>query len=48
MELNELEKCFEKGLIRKTLQSKEKALKSILKARKWLDEAKKNFKFKPA
>lgn len=46
MELSELEKCFEKGLIRKTLQSKEKALKSILKARKWLYEAKKNFKFK--
>ncbi|MEM5843387.1 MAG: HEPN domain-containing protein [Candidatus Aenigmatarchaeota archaeon] len=45
-ELSELEKCFEKGLIRKTLPSKEKALKSIHKARKWLEEAKKNFKFR--
>ena len=45
-ELSELEKCFEKGLIRKTLPSKEKALKSIHKARKWLEEARKNFKFR--
>lgn len=45
-ELSELEKCFEKGLIRKTLPSKEKALKSIRKARKWLEEARKNFKFR--
>jgi uncharacterized protein (UPF0332 family) len=43
--LSELDKCFEKGLIRKTLPSREKALKSIKKAKKWLDEAKKNFKF---
>jgi uncharacterized protein (UPF0332 family) len=43
--LSELDKCFEKGLIRKTLPSREKALKSIKKAEKWLDEAKRNFKF---
>jgi len=43
--LNELDKCFEKGLIRKTLPSGEKALKSMKKSRKWLEEAKKNFKF---
>jgi len=44
-ELSELEECLEKGLIKKTLPSKEKALKSISKARKWLEEAKKNFDF---
>jgi uncharacterized protein (UPF0332 family) len=43
--LSELENCLEKGLLRKTLPSKVKALKSIKKARKWLNEAKKNFKF---
>ncbi len=32
-------------MIRKTLPSKEKAFKSIAKARKWLEEAKKNFEF---
>jgi len=44
-QLSELDKCFEKGLIRKTLPSKEKALKGIRKAKKWLEEAKKNFEF---
>ncbi len=44
--LSELDKCFEKGLIRKTLPSREKALKSIGKAKRWLEEAKKNFDFK--
>jgi len=44
-QLSELDKCFENGLIRKTLQSKEKAIKSINKARRWLEEAEKNFKF---
>ena len=44
-QLSELERCFEKGLIRKTLPSREKALKSIKKAKKWLEEAKKNFEF---
>ncbi len=44
-ELSELDKCFEKGLIRKTLPSREKSLKSITKSRKWLEEAKKNFEF---
>jgi len=43
--LNELDKCFEKGLIKKILPSKEKALKSVNKSRKWLEEAKKNFEF---
>ncbi len=43
--LNELEKCFEKGLIRKTLPSIEKSLKGVKKAKKWLEEAKKNFEF---
>ncbi|MEW6069250.1 MAG: HEPN domain-containing protein [Candidatus Thermoplasmatota archaeon] len=43
--LSELDKYLEKGLIRKTLPSKEKAIKSITKARKWLNEAKKNFEF---
>jgi len=44
-ELSELDKCFEKGLIRKILPSKERALKSIKKAKKWLKEAKENFKY---
>lgn len=44
-QLSELDRCFEKGLIRKILPSKEKALKSIKKARRWLDEAQKNFDF---
>jgi len=44
-QLSELDKCFEKGLIRRTLPSREKALKSISKSRKWLEEAKKNFEF---
>ncbi|MGC8850165.1 MAG: HEPN domain-containing protein [Candidatus Bathyarchaeia archaeon] len=43
--LSELDKCFEKRLIRRTLPSRERALKSIGKARKWLEEARKNFKF---
>lgn len=43
--LSELDKCFEKGLIRKTLPSEEKAMKSINKAKRWLEEAKKNFEF---
>ena len=43
--MSELDRCFEKGLIRKILPSKEKALKSIKKARRWLDEAQKNFDF---
>ncbi|PIU60066.1 HEPN domain-containing protein [Candidatus Bathyarchaeota archaeon CG07_land_8_20_14_0_80_47_9] len=44
-QLSELDRCFQKGLIRKTLPSKEKALKSIKKARRWLDEAQKNFDY---
>ncbi|MEM5881551.1 MAG: HEPN domain-containing protein [Candidatus Aenigmatarchaeota archaeon] len=44
-ESNELKRCFEKGLIKKTLPSKEKSLKSVRKARRWLEEAKKNFEF---
>jgi len=40
-----MDKCFRKGLIRKTLPSREKALKSIIKAKKWLKEAKKNLEF---
>jgi uncharacterized protein (UPF0332 family) len=44
-QLSELDKCFERGLIRRILPSREKALKSISKARKWLEEAKKNFEF---
>jgi uncharacterized protein (UPF0332 family) len=43
MQLSELDKCFEKNLIRKTLPSSEKALKSIEKSKKWLKEARKNF-----
>ncbi|MGC8961606.1 MAG: HEPN domain-containing protein, partial [Candidatus Bathyarchaeia archaeon] len=43
--MSELDKCFEKRLIRRTLPSRERALKSIGKARKWLEEARKNFKF---
>ncbi len=44
-QLSELDSCIEKGLIRKVIPSKEKSIKSIVKARKWLDEAKKNRKF---
>lgn len=44
-ELSELDRCFEKGLIRKILPSREKALKSIKKAGRWLDEAQKNFDY---
>ena len=44
-QLSELDRCFQKGLIRKTLPSKEKALKSMKKARRWLDEAEKNFNY---
>jgi len=44
-QLSELDRCFQKGLIRKTLPSKEKALKSMKKARRWLDEAQKNFDY---
>jgi len=43
--LSELDRCFEKGLIRKILPSREKALKSIKKAGRWLDEAQKNFDY---
>lgn len=45
-QLSELDNCMEQGLIRKVIPSKEKAVKSIAKARKWLDEAKKNRTFK--
>jgi len=41
--LSELNRCHEKGLIRKTLPSREKALKSVNKAKRWLREAKSNF-----
>jgi len=44
-QLSELDRCFQKGLIRKTLPSKEKALKSMKKARRWLDEAQKNLDY---
>jgi len=44
-QLSELDRCFQKGLIRKTLPSKEKALKSMKKARRWLDEAQKKFDY---
>ena len=44
-ELSELDRCFEKGLIRKILPSREKALKSIKRAGRWLDEAQKNFDY---
>jgi uncharacterized protein (UPF0332 family) len=44
-QLSELDRCFQKGLIRKTSPSKEKALKSMKKARRWLDEAQKNFDY---
>lgn len=40
--LSELDNCLKQGLIRKTIPSNEKATKSINKAGKWLDEAKKN------
>lgn len=43
--LSELDKCFKKGLVRKTLPSREKAHKSISKAKKWLEEAKKKLEF---
>lgn len=40
--MSELEECLRKGLIRKTVASEGKALKSIARANKWLDEARKN------
>lgn len=43
--LSELDECFERGLLRKVFPSKERALKSMAKARKWLKEARKNLKF---
>ncbi len=43
--LSELDECFEKGLIRKIPASEEKALKSIVKANRWLKEAKKNLEY---
>ena len=42
-QLSELDKCFRKGLIRKVLPSKDKSFKSMSKARRWLEEAGKNF-----
>jgi len=44
--LSELDSCIKQGLIRKVVPSKEKAVKSLSKARKWLEESKKNRKFK--
>jgi uncharacterized protein (UPF0332 family) len=44
--LSELDKCIEKGLIRRIIPSQEKATKSLNKSRKWLEEAKKNHEFK--
>lgn len=41
--MSELEECFRKGLIRKIPASEEKAAKSMAKANRWLNEAKKNF-----
>lgn len=38
--------CLEKGLLRKIPSSKDKAQRSIKKAEKWLEEAKKTFKSK--
>ncbi|MEM7825892.1 MAG: HEPN domain-containing protein, partial [Candidatus Aenigmatarchaeota archaeon] len=43
--LSELDECIRKGLIRKSIPSIEKAKRSIKKAEKWLEEAKRNFKF---
>jgi len=40
--LSELDECFKKGLIRKIPASKEKALKSMAKADRWLKEVRKN------
>jgi uncharacterized protein (UPF0332 family) len=42
--LSELERCIEKGLIRKIPASEEKVAKSLAKADKWLKEAKENLK----
>jgi len=44
-ELSELEKCIKKSLIRRTLPSREKSSRSIAKAKRWLEEAEKNFNF---
>lgn len=43
--LSELDDCFNKGLIRKIPPSKEKALRSLNKANRWLEEAKKSLSF---
>jgi uncharacterized protein (UPF0332 family) len=40
--LSELDNCLQQGLIKKVIPSKEKAAKSIGKAGKWLDEARRN------
>ena len=36
--------CIEKGLLRKIPPSKDKSLRSIKKAERWLEEAEKTFK----
>jgi uncharacterized protein (UPF0332 family) len=40
--LNEVEKCFNRGLLRKVTPSKEKSELSIIEAKKWLEESIKN------
>ncbi|MCX8183029.1 MAG: HEPN domain-containing protein [Crenarchaeota archaeon] len=43
--LAELDDCFTKGLIRRIVPSKDKALRSLGKANRWLEEAKKSLGF---
>jgi len=43
--LSELDDCFNKGLIRKIPPSKEKALRSLNKADRWLEEARRSLSF---
>jgi uncharacterized protein (UPF0332 family) len=40
--LNELERCFESGMLRHVTRSKIKSDRSISEAREWLEESKKN------
>lgn len=43
--LSELNDCFNKGLIRRIVPSKDRALRSLGKASRWLEEAKKSLGF---
>lgn len=43
--MSELDDCFNKGLIRRIAPSKDKAFRSLSKANRWLEEARKSLDF---